>query len=290
MYSSCRPRLQAHVALSVAKLASLPPRSSGVGSLLLPVRDAAVVLAYPAHAPVLGDDDRHRSGQRAGEPIGRAVASADVPGPLFGDLLAFEVQRSGHATDVREPAGDHAAEAQELVALAHDHRAVGRRKACDQVGRLEERFVERLYLGVGRRLELFPAYSSQLLLMIGGTVELGEAVEDVYYEVGKTKSGPAVCETVSEVDVGVLTGEISGILQGDEDHRPAVACVAQHAYDALHHALCDPVRKSRLQRRPPLARELTRAVAGELVPLHELLQEPRELARQPFRPTTRPDP
>ena len=48
--------------------------------------------------------------------------------------------------------------------------------------------------------------------MIGGTVELGEAVEDVYYEVGKTKSGPAVRERVSEVDVGVLAGGVSGVL------------------------------------------------------------------------------
>jgi hypothetical protein len=48
--------------------------------------------------------------------------------------------------------------------------------------------------------------------MIGGTVELGEAVEDVYYEVGEAKSGPAVRETLSEVDVGVLAGGFSGIL------------------------------------------------------------------------------
>ena len=38
--------------------------------------------------------------------------------------------------------------------FVHEHRAVGRREASDQVCRLEERFVERLYLGVGRRLEL----------------------------------------------------------------------------------------------------------------------------------------
>src|SRR5918993_1417817 len=173
-------RLRPYVALFLAQLASLPPRSTRVGSLLLPVRDAAAFLAYEAHAPILGDHDRNRSGQRAGQPIGRAVAGTQVPGPLFGDLLALAVQRPPHALDVRKPAGDHAAEAQELVLLAHDHRAVGRRQAGDQVGRLEERFVERLYLVVGLRLELFPAYSSRLLL-IGGTVELGEAVEDVYY-------------------------------------------------------------------------------------------------------------
>src|SRR5215218_6167097 len=98
--------------------------------------------------------------------------------------------------------------------------------------------------------------------MIGRTVVLGEAVEDVYYEVGETESGLVGRERVSEVDVRVLAGEVSGVLRGDEDHRPAVACVAQHAYDALHHALCDPVRQRRLQRRPPLARELARAVAG----------------------------
>src|SRR5215208_1704427 len=99
--------LSADVALSVAKFASLtPPRSTGVGSLLLPVGDAAVFLAYEAHAPVLGDHDRHRSGQRAAQTVGRAVASADVPCPLFGDLLAFEVQRPAHALDVRQPAGE----------------------------------------------------------------------------------------------------------------------------------------------------------------------------------------
>src|SRR3712207_1701371 len=75
------------------------PRSTRVGSLLLPVRDAAAFLAYEAHATVLGDHHRHRSGQRAGQPIGRAVPSSDVGGPLFGDLLAFEVQGSGHARD-----------------------------------------------------------------------------------------------------------------------------------------------------------------------------------------------
>jgi hypothetical protein len=133
------------------------------------------------------------------------------------------------------------------------------------------------------RLELFPAYNSRLLLMIGSAVELGEAVEDVYYEVGETKSGLVVRERVSEVDVMVLAGGFSGVLQGDEDHRPAVACVAQHAYDALHHALRDPARKRRLQRRPPLARELARAVPGSLVPLPEFLQEPGELVRQPLR-------
>src|ERR671916_1894028 len=107
--------------------------------------------------------------------------------------------------------------------------------------------------------------------MTGGTVELGEAVEDVYYEVGKTKSGWAIREPVSEVDVGVLAGEISGVLQGDEGHRSAVACLAQHAYDALHHALRNPARKRRLQQCPPLAREFARVVPGGLVPLRELL-------------------
>src|ERR687894_2401832 len=119
--------------------------------------------------------------------------------------------------------------------------------------------------------------------MIGATVELGEAVEDVYYEVGKTTSGRSVREPVPEVDVRILAGGFSDAFRGDEDHRPAVACVAQHAYDALHHALRDPARKRRLQRRPSLARDLARAVAGELVPLRELLQEPGELARQPCR-------
>src|SRR5215212_10714120 len=89
-------------------------------SLLLPARDAAAFLTHEAHAPVLGDHDRHRSGQRAGQPVGGAVAGAHAPGLLFGDLLALEVQRSGYALDVGEPAGDHAAEAQELVVLAHD--------------------------------------------------------------------------------------------------------------------------------------------------------------------------
>src|SRR5215218_38034 len=119
--------------------------------------------------------------------------------------------------------------------------------------------------------------------MIGRTVVLGEAVEDVYYEVGETESGLVGRERVSEVDVRVLAGEVSGVLRGNEDHRPAVACVAQHAYDALHHALRNPERKRRLQRRPPLARELARAVPGDLVPLREFLQEPGELARQPLR-------
>src|SRR5215217_4273863 len=82
-------------------------------SLLLPVRDAAAFLAYPAHTPILGDHDRHRSGQRAGQSIGRAVTSTDVCGPLFGDLLALEVQSPPHAMNGREPARDHAAEAQE---------------------------------------------------------------------------------------------------------------------------------------------------------------------------------
>src|SRR5215213_4312479 len=150
------------------------------------------------------------------------------------------------------------------------------------MSRLEERFVERCYLVVGRRLELSPTDRSRPTL-VGGTVELGEAVEDAHYEVGKTKSGPAVREPESEVDVRVLAGGFCGVLRGDEDHRPAVACVAQHAYDAFHHALRNPERKRRLQWRPPLARELARAVAGDLVPLHEFLQEAGELVRQPFR-------
>ena len=41
--------------------------------------------------------------------------------------------------------------------------------------------------------------------------------------------------------------------------------------------------KRRLQRRPAFAGELARAVPGDLVPLHELLPEPGELVRQPFR-------
>ena len=41
--------------------------------------------------------------------------------------------------------------------------------------------------------------------------------------------------------------------RGDEDNRPAVARGAQHANDALHHALRDPEREIRLQRRPHLA-------------------------------------
>ena len=53
------------------------------------------------------------------------MAGAHVPCPLFGDLIAFEVKRPPHVLDVRQPARDHAAEAQKLVALAHDHRAVG---------------------------------------------------------------------------------------------------------------------------------------------------------------------
>ena len=82
--------------------------------------------------------------------------------------------------------------------------------------------------------------------------------------------GPFVRERVAEVDVGVFAGGFSIVHRGNEDHRPAVACVAQHAYDALHDALCDPVRKGWLQRRPPLA-ESPRALAGVLVPLHEIL-------------------
>jgi hypothetical protein len=41
---------------------------------------------------------------------------------------------------------------------------------------------------------------------IEGFYKPGEAVEDVHYQVGETKSGPAVLERVSEVDVGVLAG------------------------------------------------------------------------------------
>src|SRR5918994_2748170 len=150
------------------------------------------------------------------------------------------------------------------------------------MGHIEERFVERHYLVVGRRLELSPTDRSRPT-PVGGAVELGEAVEDAHYEIGKTKSGPVVRERVSEVDVGVLAGGFPGVLRGDEDHRSAVARVAQHAYDALHHALRDPERKRRIQRRPPFAQELARAVAGDLVPLREFLQEPGELVRQPFR-------
>src|SRR5688572_9361488 len=65
------------------------PRSTVVGSLLIPVRDAAAFLAYEPHAPVLGDYDRQRSGQRTGQSIGRAVAGTHVPGLLFDDLLTF---------------------------------------------------------------------------------------------------------------------------------------------------------------------------------------------------------
>ena len=136
------------------------------------------------------------------------MAGAHVPGPLFGDLLAFEVQRPPHPLDLRKPAGDHAAEAQKLILLAHNHSAIGGREACDQVGRLEERLVERLYLGVGRLLEL-PPTDGRRLLLIGGTVELGEAVEDVHYEVGEAESGPAVREPISEVDVGEFAGVFS---------------------------------------------------------------------------------
>src|SRR5215218_7475537 len=150
------------------------------------------------------------------------------------------------------------------------------------MGRLEERFVERRYLVVGRRLELSPTNRPRPT-PVGGAVELGEAVEDAHYEIGKTKSGPAVREPVSEVDVRVLAGGFSGVLQGDEDHRPAVACVAQHTYDALHHALRNPKPERRLQLRPPLARKLACAVPSDLVPLHELLPERGELLRQPFR-------
>jgi hypothetical protein len=84
----------------------------------------------------LGDHDRHRSGLRAGQPVGRAVTRAYVCGPFFDDLLAFDVQSHPHAFDVREPARDHAAEAQELVGLAHHHRAVGRCQSGNQVGHI----------------------------------------------------------------------------------------------------------------------------------------------------------
>ena len=132
---------------------------------------------------------------------------------VFVEVFAFEVQRPPHASEVREPAGDHADEAQELVVLAHDHRAVGRCSAGDQVGHIEERFVERLYLRVGRRLELSPTDRSRTT-PVGGTVELGQAVEDINYEVGETKSSRAVRERVPEVDVRVLAGGFSVVLRG----------------------------------------------------------------------------
>ena len=99
-------------------------------------------------------------------------------------------------------------------------------------------------------LELSPTDGRRLLL-IGGTVELGEAVEDVDYEVGEAESGPGCREPISEVDVGEFAGVFSCGLQWDEDDRSAMACLTQHAYDALHHALGDPVRKRRFERRPP---------------------------------------
>ena len=67
---------------------------------LAPSTCAASYLAYEAHAPVLGDHERNRSGQRAGQPLGRVVARTDVCGLLFGDL-ASEVQRPLHALYVR---------------------------------------------------------------------------------------------------------------------------------------------------------------------------------------------
>ena len=78
------------------------PRTTGVGSFLLPVRDATASLAHEVHATVLRDHDRHRSGQRSAQTVGRAVARAHVPCSLFGDLLAFEVQRPPHALYVRD--------------------------------------------------------------------------------------------------------------------------------------------------------------------------------------------
>src|ERR687897_438945 len=86
--------------------------------------------------------------------------------------------------------------------------------------------------------------------MIGDAVKLSEAVEDAHYDVGKALSRLVVREGVSEVDQGALCKWFSRVLSGDEDHRPAVARVAQHAYDALHHALRNPTPEGRLQPRP----------------------------------------
>src|SRR5215213_4646990 len=46
------------------------PRTTGVGSLLLPVRDATASLAHEVHATVLRDHDSHRSGQRSAQTVG----------------------------------------------------------------------------------------------------------------------------------------------------------------------------------------------------------------------------
>ena len=54
----------------------------------------------------------------------------------------------------------------------------------------------------------------------------------------------AVCEPISEVDIRVLAGGFVGVLLGDEDHRPTVARVAQHAYDAPHHYSLRPAVRS----------------------------------------------
>ncbi len=52
-----------------------------------------------------------------------------------------------------------------------------------------------------------PGLRFRALLTDGSAVlALGEAVEDAHYEVGETKSGLAVREPVSEVDVRVLAG------------------------------------------------------------------------------------
>jgi hypothetical protein len=68
----------------------------------------------------------------AGRGLHHRSALVDVSRELRWDLRLGHVP-SGTITLVgkhlqgREPAGDHAAEAQELVVLVHDHRAVGRR-------------------------------------------------------------------------------------------------------------------------------------------------------------------
>jgi hypothetical protein len=57
------------------RFASLPPRSTRGGSLLLPVRDAAAFLAYEADAPVLGCREPHswEFWTSLGSPIGSAA-------------------------------------------------------------------------------------------------------------------------------------------------------------------------------------------------------------------------
>jgi Bacterial low temperature requirement A protein (LtrA) len=59
---------------------STPLIEGGGSLLLLPVRDVATFLAYPTHAPVLGDHDRYRSGQRTGQPISAPLLAAGVLG------------------------------------------------------------------------------------------------------------------------------------------------------------------------------------------------------------------